>query len=158
MQIYILRHGIAEDAPPGQSDSARRLTSEGKQKLRAILTVAREAKVRPDVVLSSPYKRAMETAEIAHQILKVTERIIQTDVLTPSYTPERVWDEIRLHRGAEQIMLAGHEPQLSSLVQFLTGGRVEMKKGAIARVDTESLGTRPNATLIWLLTAKLAGG
>lgn len=158
MQIYILRHGIAEDAPPGQSDSARRLTSEGKQKLRAILTVAREAKVRPDVVLSSPYKRAMETAEIAHQILKVTERILQTDVLTPSYTPERVWDEIRLHRDAEQIMLAGHEPQLSSLVQFLTGGRVEMKKGAIARVDTESLGTRPNATLIWLLTAKLAGG
>lgn len=157
MQIYILRHGIAEDAPPGQSDSARRLTSEGKQKLRAILTVAREAKVRPDVVLSSPYKRAMETAEIAHQILKVTERILQTDVLTPSYTPERVWDEIRLHRDAEQIMLAGHEPQLSSLVQFLTGGRVEMKKGAIARVDTESLGTRPNATLIWLLTAKLAG-
>ena len=157
MQIYILRHGIAEDAAPGQSDSARRLTAEGKQKLRSILAVAREAKVRPDVLLSSPLTRAMETAEIAHQILKVTERILQTDVLTPSYTPERVWDEIRLHRGAEQIMLAGHEPQLSSLVQFLTGGRVEMKKGAIARVDTESLGTRPNATLIWLLTAKLAG-
>jgi phosphohistidine phosphatase len=158
MQIYILRHGIAEDAAPGQSDSARRLTSEGKQKLRAILTVAREAKVRPDVLLSSPLTRAMETAEIAHQILKVTERILQTDVLTPSYSPERVWDEIRLHRDAEQIMLTGHEPQFSSLVQFLTGGRVEMKKGAIARVDTESLGTRPNATLIWLLTAKLAGG
>jgi phosphohistidine phosphatase len=157
MQIYILRHGIAEDAPPGQSDSARRLTSAGKQKLRRILTVARDAGVHPGVLLSSPYKRAMETAEIAHQILGLTERIIQTDVLTPAYTPERVWDEIRLHRDAEQIMLAGHEPQLSSLLQFLTGGRVEMKKGALARVDTESLSSRPNGTLIWLLTAKLAG-
>jgi len=157
MEIYILRHGIAEDAPAGQPDSARRLTPEGKEKLRRILTVARQAGVRPDVLLSSPYKRAMETAEIAHQVLRLTERILPTDVLTPAYTPERVWDEIRLHRDAEQIMLAGHEPQLSSLVQFLTGGQVEMKKGALARVDTVSLGSRPNATLIWLLTAKLAG-
>jgi phosphohistidine phosphatase len=157
MQIYILRHGIAEEAKPGQPDSARRLTPEGKQKLQKILAVARQAGVRPDVLLSSPYKRALETAEIAHQALRPAERILQTDVLTPGYTPERVWDEIRLHREAEQVMLVGHEPQLSTVVGFLTSGRVEMKKGAIARVDVDALGTRPLGTLVWLLTAKLAG-
>jgi phosphohistidine phosphatase len=109
------------------------------------------------VLLSSPYKRAMETAEIAHQALRLTERILQTDVLTPGYTPERVWDEIRLLREAEQVMLVGHEPQLSTVVGYLTSGRVEMKKGAIARVDVDALGNRPLGTLVWLLTAKLAG-
>ena len=156
VQIYVLRHAIAEEAKAGQPDSDRRLTGEGKQKLLRILECARKAGVRPDVLLSSPYLRAMETAEMARDTLRLTDRIIQTDVLIPGYTPERVWDEIRLHRDAEQVMVAGHEPQLSSLVYFLCGGRVEMKKGAIARVDTDSLGPRPAGVLVWLLTAKLA--
>jgi phosphohistidine phosphatase len=157
MEIYILRHGIAEDGKPGQPDAERHLTSEGRQKLQRILTVARDAGVKPEVLLSSPYRRAMETAEIAQQVLRRSERILQTDVLTPGYTPERVWDEIRLHHDASQVMIVGHEPQLSTVVQFLCGGRVAMKKGAIARVDVESLGARPMGTLVWLLTARLAG-
>jgi phosphohistidine phosphatase len=157
MEIYILRHAIAEEAKAGQPDSDRRLTKEGREKLQRILSTARRAGVRPDVVLSSPYRRALETAEAAHQVLGLQERILQTDVLTPGYTPDRVWEEIRLHRDAAQILLVGHEPQLSSVVQFLTGGRVEMKKGAMARVDVESAGPRAAGWLVWLLTAKLAG-
>jgi phosphohistidine phosphatase len=157
MELYILRHGIAEQGKAGQPDSARRLTPEGKKKLQRILAVARQAGVRPDVLLSSPYKRALETAELALQALGLSGKVLQTDVLTPGYTAERVWDEIRLHRDAAQIMLVGHEPQLSSVVGYLIGGRVEMKKGAIARIDLDSLGPQPSGTLVWLLTAKLAG-
>ena len=160
MEIYILRHAIAEVAKPGQDDASRRLTAEGKQKLARILACARKAGVRPGVLLSSPYKRAVETAALAREELKLENPIIETDVLTPGERPEKVWDEIRLYKDAQQIMLAGHEPQLSSVVCFLIGapgGRVEMKKGAIARVDVESIGIRPAGVLVWLLTAKLAG-
>src|SRR5713226_1807360 len=83
MEIYILRHGIAEEGKPGQADSGRRLTPEGKEKLAKILACARKAGVQPDVMLSSPYKRAMETAELARQHLKLDKPIIETEVLTP---------------------------------------------------------------------------
>lgn len=161
MQIYILRHGIAEDGKAGQADSERRLTPEGKEKLRCTLACVRKAGVRPDLVLSSPYKRALETASLVREELEVKMPISKTATLTPMERPEKVWEEIRLHKDAGQIVLAGHEPQLSSLVGYLTGSpgaNVEMKKGAIARVDVESLGLRPNGVLVWLLTAKLAGG
>ena len=160
MEIYILRHGIAEPARAGEADASRRLTPEGKEKLARILACTRKAGVKPDVLLSSPYKRAMETAAIARDVLKVEQPVIETKVLTPMEDPGRVWDEIRVYKDSPQIMLAGHEPQLSSLVCYLIGapvGRVEMKKGAIARVDVEAAGPRPAGVLVWLLTAKLAG-
>jgi phosphohistidine phosphatase len=160
MEIYILRHGIAEPARPGQADASRRLTAEGKEKLLRILTCARKAGVAPDVLLASPYKRAIETAELAREILKVSMPIIEAKALTPMEAAERAWEEIRIHRDARQILLAGHEPQLSSLACYLIGapgGRVEMKKGALARIDVESRGPRPSGVLVWLLTAKLAG-
>lgn len=160
MQIYILRHGIAEEGKAGQADSDRRLTPEGKEKLRRTLACARRAGVRPDLILSSPYKRALETAALAQEELEVKPPILKTNVLVPMERPEKVWNEIRLQKDEGQIVLAGHEPQLSSLVSYLTGSpgaNVEMKKGAIARIDVESLGPRPNGVLVWLLTAKLAG-
>ena len=161
MEIYILRHGIAEEAKPGQGDAGRRLTADGKQKLARILACARKAGVRPGVVLSSPYKRAMETAQMACEELRVERPIVKTEVLLPMERAERVWDEIRVYKDASQLMVVGHEPQLSSVAAFLIGapaGRIELKKGAIARVDVESIGIRPQGVLVWLLTAKLAGG
>ena len=69
MQIYLLRHGIAENASPGQPDSERALTAEGREKLRRVLKRARSAEVNPGAILSSPYKRALETAEVAAEAL-----------------------------------------------------------------------------------------
>jgi phosphohistidine phosphatase len=160
MQIYILRHGIAEDPKPGQADASRRLTQEGRDKLARVLSCARKAGVEPDTLLSSPYRRAIESAELARETLELRQPIVQTKVLTPTVQPGQVWEEIRTYKDARQIMLVGHEPQLSGLICYLMEapeGRVEMKKGAIARVDVDSLGPRPAGVLVWLLTAKLAG-
>ncbi len=160
MEIYVFRHGIAEEAKAGQHDSARRLTADGKQKLRKILVCAREAGVKPDVVLSSPYRRAVETATLARDVLRLHDEILETEALTPLEPPEKVWEEIRLHKDARQIMIVGHEPQLGSVIAYLIGARagaLDFKKGAIARVDVDSLGPRPVGSLLWLLTAKLAG-
>ena len=158
MEIYVLRHGIAEDGAPGHPDSERRLTAEGKEKLRTILACARKAGVRPAVVLSSPYVRAKETAEIARQELKLAGAIHETSALTPMERPEKIWTEIRVHKDAAQVLVVGHEPLLSGLISCLIGGgAIDFKKGALARVDVASLGPHPHGALIWLLTAKLAG-
>jgi phosphohistidine phosphatase len=161
MQIYMLRHGIAEDARPGTSDRDRALTKEGVEKLRKVLAVARQAGVSPGLILTSPLRRAVETAQIAAETLDYKQPILHTDVLVPSSSPEAVWAEIRAHRSEAAILLAGHEPLLGETVSYLLGSSrvlVEMKKGALVRIDVVESGATPRGSLQWLLTPKLAAG
>lgn len=161
MQIYILRHGIAEDAPAGKPDSERALTEKGKSKLGTILTRAREAGVAPGIILTSPYMRARQTAVIAKEVLKVDGELIETRALIPASSTAKVWEEVRaLAHETQQIMLVGHNPLLGDLLCALIGAPaygVDLKKGALALVEVEGLSASPRGTLIWLLTAKTAG-
>jgi len=159
VDLFLLRHGIAEDPKPGESDSGRTLTTEGRRKLRAVLEVAREADVQPSLILASPLKRAVETAEMAAKILEYDGEILKTTVLQPESTVESVWQEIREHRAESALLLAGHEPLFSSLASFLMGApsvRVDFKKGAILKLTIESFPPLPRGVLNWYLTPKLA--
>src|SRR5580693_3941727 len=98
MELYLLRHAIAEDHTPSGRDADRALTDDGRKKLRKVLERARKASVTPTLILSSPLKRAFETAEIAARELGYSSEISITDALTPSSSPQRVWAEIRAHR------------------------------------------------------------
>ena len=155
MQIYLLRHGIAEDAMPGRDDVDRALTSDGREKLRRVLKRARTADCCPTLILSSPYKRARETAAIAADVLGCTQDILQTRALTPDASPEDSWNEIRTHKDEAAILLASHEPLMSSLAAFLLRSpalQVDMKKAALLRVDCERFAAEPHAVLKWMLT------
>ncbi len=159
MIIYVLRHGIAEVAPPGGSDADRALTKQGKAKLRNVLGCAREAGVRPSVILTSPLRRAVQTAKIAATVLKSGGDLAETKALSPGASPMGVWAEVRRHE-VDELLLAGHEPQLSGLVGFLLGCsalQLDFKKGAMACIDIDKAEARPHGTLKWILTPKLAG-
>lgn len=158
MQIYLLRHGIAEDLKAGGRDSDRKLTPEGKRKLRPVVRRAKEAGVHPGLILSSPYARAVETAEIAAAEFEYKGKILQTSTLVPEGHPADVWSEIRIHRDEPQLLLAGHEPLFSQLTSFLLGAPsllVDFKKGALIRIDVEAFGHSPRGLLKWMLAPKL---
>ena len=159
MEIYILRHGIAEDHNAA-GDAQRSLTDEGRRKLRRVLERAAKAKVAPSLILSSPYVRARQTAELAAEVLEYRKKMVNLDTLTPEGSAETVWEEIRARRQESSILIAGHEPLLSASVAFLLGSpamHVDMKKGALARIDMDRFGPKPDGTLCWLLTPRLAG-
>ncbi len=159
MQIYILRHGIAEDGHAGQPDSERALTSEGKKKLRNVLRVAREAGVAPSLILTSPYRRAVQTAQLAAEMLEYTGNLLRTRALEPDSHPQTVWEEIRVHKDQEQILLAGHEPLFSALTAYLLGCpslQIDFKKGALACVEIDRFAAEPRGVLKWIVTPKLA--
>ena len=160
MQVYILRHGIAEDEKNGVSDADRALTSEGRRKLRDVLGMASEARVKPDIIVTSPLKRALQTASMAHQILGGKDDVMESRALLPGSSPEAVWTEIRAHQEvASSLLLVGHNPLFAQLAAYLLGtpnAQIEFKKGAIMRVDFESLGLKPKGFWRWYLTASLA--
>ena len=159
MEVYLLRHGIAEARRAGRTDAERKLTEDGKRKLRQVLARARAAKAEPSLILTSPLTRAVETAEIAAEVLRYQGAIVPAEALLPSSSPRAVWRELGAHAGERAVLLAGHEPLLSETASYLLGASrvvVEVKKGALLRVDLEITSGEPRGVLQWLLTAKLA--
>ncbi len=161
MQIYLLRHGIAEDPTPGQPDSARALVPEGRRKLKEVLRLARQADTAVSLILSSPYRRARESADMVSELLSNEAELLESDTLTPDGRPDLVWQEIRAHRAVDSILLASHEPLISATAAYLLNApnlRIDFKKGAIMRIDMESFGPQPQGILKWMITARVAGG
>lgn len=159
MEILLLRHGIAADARPGQPDAERPLTGEGKQKLRALFRRLHKAGVRPALILTSPYLRARQTADIAREMLAPGAMIVPARALAPGSAPQDAWDEIRLYANQPSVLCSSHEPLCSQLAGFLLGApelAVDFKKGALMRIDVETASQRPRGTLRWLVSPRLA--
>src|ERR1039457_844287 len=155
MQIYLLRHGIAEDPKPGHPDCERPLTAEGRDKLRRVLKRARTADADPSALPSSPYRRAVEPAAAAAEVFAYKGEIVRTGALEPESSPSDAWEEIRNRKNERAILLSSHEPLMSSLVAFLLDSpalRVEMKKAALVRIDCDRFGPKAAGVLKWMLT------
>jgi len=159
VEIYILRHAIAETAKPGDPDADRALTSDGKKKLREVLRVARGAGLSPSLILTSPYRRAVETAQLAATQLGYKEEPLTTKALLPGSGADEIWEEIRVRRDAHEMLLVGHEPLLGQLAGYLLGTPsmlMDFKKGALIRIDMDQFQGEPRGVLRWFLTPKLA--
>jgi phosphohistidine phosphatase len=159
MRIYLLRHGIAEDAGGRIPDFKRELTGEGRKKLNAVLRMARRAGVQPELVVTSPLVRAVQTAEMAREVLQVEAPVQETHVLEPESSPRQVWGELSGLRNLDSVLLAGHEPLLSSLTAYLLGApslQLHMAKAAMVAIEIESFRGEPHGILRWMVTPKLA--
>ena len=159
MEIYLLRHGIAEDAGPGQPDSERELTSEGREKLKRVLRRARGADVAPSLILSSPLRRAVQTAAVATEALDYQGKVVETRALIPDAPPHEAWEELRARHDERAVLLASHEPLMSTLAAFLLGSpalQVDMKKAALLRIDCDRFGREPRGVLKWMITPALS--
>jgi phosphohistidine phosphatase len=158
MQIYLLRHGIAEDGRPGLPDSERALTDDGRSRLRRVLKRARSADVAPTLILTSPYRRAVETAEIAADVFRYKGDLARSAAFVPDASPTQAWEELRLYSDEPAVLVASHEPLMSSTVAYLLGCstlQVDMKKAALVRIDIDRPGAEPHGILKWMLTPGL---
>ena len=158
MEIYILRHGIAvERGTPGyKKDSERPLTKEGEDKMHQIAEAMLGMELKFDLILSSPYIRAAQTAQIVAN--ELDEEVTFTDALIPDGNPLDLIAEINDEKP-QRLLLVGHEPDLSRLASVLiTGGSdavIELKKGGLCKLTSDKLTFGQCATLNWLLTPRL---
>lgn len=157
MNVYIVRHAIAEE-PGAKTDSQRKLTEKGREKMGKVARGLKALGVRLNLILTSPYTRARETAEILADEFRLTgEKMIQSVHLAPDSSPARLVEEIRAHYSrVENLALVGHEPFLSELVSLLLAAtpdlQVNFRKGGVCALTLESPKADSRATLEWLLT------
>jgi len=161
MRLLVVRHAIAEDreafARSHKDDSTRPLTPDGRRKMERAALGLKELVPELDVLAASPYKRAIETAEIIAGAYggPSVERVPD---LAPGAGVDRVvsWLADRHARGS--VAVVGHEPDLGQLVCALlastNGPFLELRKGAACLLELAGPVTRGAATLDWFLGPK----
>ena len=156
MDVYLVRHAVAEEVAPRGGDSARRLTVEGRRDFtRAVAGLAR---LEPELtrILTSPLARARETAEILREQLPGPEPE-EWPLLAPGAALERLLAGLR--GGGDSVALVGHEPGLGRLLSLAVAGRAgdgtPLRKGGIARIGFAVTPRPGGGTLVWMLTPKL---
>lgn len=141
MELYFLRHAIAAglDGAKFKSDSERPLTEEGIDKMEKAAKGMREAGFMFHRIVSSPYVRARQTAEIAAEALGFGGKIIYSDALIPEADFKSLSRLIASFGDAEEVLLVGHQPSIGRFVSQLIVGRpdasIDFKKGALCCVE-----------------------
>lgn len=137
MLLSLMRHGEAEPKKPGVSDDERSLTQDGRVQ---VIKVARVLNLRPKYVISSPLKRALETAEIMAEIMGVGE-VLQRSELLPEYfnldSLRYLLDSVSLD-DKDAVLLIGHSPSLEETIQELLGGfRIYLSPGTLVCLEVK---------------------
>jgi len=159
MTVYLLRHGIAEDAPPGGDDRARRLTPRGRARMAVATRGIRALGIECGVILTSPLPRAAETAAIVAAAYQRAPSPRELPALAPGVPPGETLQALRPWSRHEQVMLVGHEPGLSRLASLVLTGSpdrlaIDLKKGGCVAIEVEKLVPPAGAILRWALTAR----
>jgi phosphohistidine phosphatase len=160
MELYIVRHGIAIDRedPKSPADPERFLTEEGIDKAKEIAKRVAGFKIKPELFISSPYVRAMQTAEIFAAAFDYSkQKIRRSDSLLPGTETTHFFREISKEKNVSTIFCFGHAPQLDELVATALGSKhhvTQLKKAGVAAIELKRL-TPPSGQLLWLATPKL---
>lgn len=159
MQLLLIRHAIAESredfAITGKNDAERPLTEYGRRRMIKNARGIRRVSPKLDLIVSSPYARARETARIVATALGVRNPGI-VDALTPEQHPKEFFTWLATQGRDAVIAAVGHEPHMSRLLMWALAqkadSRVEFKKGGAALVDFDAMPKAGAGVLRWLLT------
>lgn len=158
MILYLVRHGIAVNRtdPKCPPEAERPLTARGVQKTRSAALGLRALGAKPDVLITSPYVRAAQTAEIFAEALGFSpEKIRVSEALKPAENPATIMNEI-FRLKAKEVMCCGHAPHVDLLIAHLTGARgtfTTLKKAGVACLEQE--GGHGRWELRWLVGPKV---
>ena len=161
MELYVLRHAIALTAAEAgvSQDAERPLSDEGREKMKAIAGAMKKIAVEVDLVLSSPFVRARETAILAHDRMSKESCLEFSTALASGQDSKHILEELKQRfQKTQRITIVGHEPDLSILIGRITSLgrlRLEMKKAALAKIEITELRPEIKGDLEWLLPPKV---
>jgi phosphohistidine phosphatase len=157
-ELYLIRHGIAEERGEAWPDDAKRpLTDRGIARLKKEARGLAQLGVTFYVILTSPLVRARQTADAIASTFDPRPAIVTIESLSPGGTYQALLSDLEKQSRRSRIALVGHEPGIGELAAKLIGSRhpLEFKKGAVCRVDLETLPPAGPGALHWFMTPRI---
>ena len=157
-ELYLIRHGIAEDRGEAWPDDTKRpLTEQGISRLVKESRGLARLGVSFDVVVTSPLVRARQTADAVAGTFDPRPPIVVIDSLSPGGTYQAVLADLEKQTRRSRIALVGHEPGIGELAARMIGSRhpLEFKKGGMCRIDVGGIAPKRTGSLIWFVTPKV---
>lgn len=155
--IYVVRHALAAERGPEYPDDTRRpLTPKGIERFREGVAALAALEVQLEEILTSPYVRARQTADLLAEGFDPAPKITNMHALAEGSATEVV-ETLARHARRKHLALVGHAPGIGEIAARLIGSRrpLEFKKGAIACVEVEALPLARPGTLRWFLTLRM---
>lgn len=158
MLLHVLRHAEAEEVSPSGRDQDRRLTEDGRRRMKAVARAIAKLDPGYDAILVSPLVRSRQTAEPVAEACGFRKALLETRALLPNADPIALLTELgRLEVGT--VLVVGHQPHMGRLLGLLLSGRsdleVPMKKAALAAFEAGADPTLGRAELKFYLPPKL---
>jgi phosphohistidine phosphatase len=167
MELFILRHGEAgKRVSSGNKDSARPLTVTGQKEVTDIAASLKDLGIKFDLIITSPLKRAHQTAAIVAKKLQNEKKMEDWDELKPEVKPLELYHKLSSSpqfKPQSSVLVVGHEPYLSKMISEIIadangdGGSVHiaLKKAGLARIRvTSNSNSKMQGELKWLLTPR----
>ena len=156
MHLFFLRHGKAEDWHPGITDADRCLTPEGIAEMRREATALAALNLRLDLIYTSPYPRALETARIVAEAISLSpdQFHIVPEMQAGGFRMGLLQRLTAKLPASARVLFVGHEPDLSTTAgQLIGGAQIELKKGGLIYI--ELIRPQPgDGILRWLLSPR----
>jgi phosphohistidine phosphatase len=165
MQFIFFRHALAmdrtESVSKGIGEADRPILKEGREKTKKTAELLMRLGISPEEIVSSPFARAADTAEILKKSLGFEGKVTFTEDLQPERNFTDFLNYLK-HRKSlkDTTVFVGHEPNLSHLISSCLGGKktfIEIKKSGFAVVEIENLQDVPagNGKLLTLVGPKI---
>ena len=147
-ELYLLRHADAGNPDRWVGDDGERpLSGKGLRQARRLAALLKRLDWRPDAIVTSPKRRAAETAEIVAKELGGTARV--DGRLGSDFGRPELAELIAAEHGADRLLLVGHDPDFSDLASELVGAAIGLRKGSLIRIDLDEQGAA--GVVRWLL-------
>jgi phosphohistidine phosphatase len=159
LELFVLRHGEAGKAlPPSPKELQRPLTEAGREEIESIGKSLKSWGLNFDIVLTSPLRRAKETAETVAKVLEIEDRLEESDDLKPEGNRLQLFNKLSKMKSQASVLIVGHEPYLSVLIGDIIAGNpnshISLKKGGMAKIEIDTFSPKILGELKWLLTAR----
>jgi phosphohistidine phosphatase len=156
MKLFFVRHAEAVDRSAAMADEMRYLTSEGRGSFRKTARTMLKQGVEPSLILTSPLIRSVQTAEILADTLAFVGPLLVRTELSPGFDLQQLQDVLNEYQSAAEVIIVGHEPDLSGLITALLclQDGFDLKKGAAVKLKTDPKNLQDSTVFKWLVVGK----
>jgi phosphohistidine phosphatase len=166
LDLYLLRHGDAGKrmaVAAGGNTGDVPLTIVGREEIAIIARSVKALNLRFSAIVTSPLKRAVQTAKIIAKVLAIENRISVWNDLVPEGNRSKLYNKLNQYTRDSSVLMIGHEPYLSNIMYDMIFqknrvdqlGRISLKKAGLAKISVISLTPNISGELRWLLTPRI---